>query len=123
MELYLLEKDGQPRGYFLLTHPPGQVRLADCWLDADDPFDWCSLLHCAVREAHRRPDAAELVVWGSDPLLASCLEECGFHPRSSRPVQILASKSCNLPANASLRVQMLDCDAAFLHTGSPVLWA
>lgn len=122
MALHLLEKDGRVRGYFLLGHAPGQVRIADCWLDVDDPFDWCALIQCAVREAKRYVDAAELVVCASGPFLASCLEKCGFHPRNTRPVQMLTDERCNVPV-MDLHVQMLDSDAAFLQSGVPSLWA
>jgi hypothetical protein len=122
MALYAVEKEGRVRGYFLLASAPGQVRIADCRLDTEDPFDWRALLLCAVRQARRYSGAAELAVWASDPLLARCLEDCGFHARGSRTVQVLPSKGFTLPA-ADLRVQMLDSDAAFHHPGYPSFWA
>jgi hypothetical protein len=122
MALYAIEQEGRVRGYFLLASAPGQVRIADCWLDSDDPVAWRALLLCAVRQARRYSDAAELVVWASDPMLARCLEDCGFHARGSRPVQVLPSKGFMLP-DATLRVQMLDSDAAFHHPGYPSFWS
>jgi hypothetical protein len=120
MELYALEKAGRLRGYFLLSHVPGQARIADSWLDTDAESDWRALFQCAVREAGRNRDAAELLAWASDSLHAGCLEKCGFHTRFARPVQVLPSKSFQMP-DVAFRVQMLDTDAAFHHPGSPSL--
>ena len=122
MRLYAAEKRGCIRGYFVLSHVPGQVRLADIWLDNCDPSDWVAVLQCAVREARGDPDAAELVAWASAPLLADCLEKSGFHARRHWPVQVLPGKDIQIP-DAALKVQMLDSDAAFHHSGCPSLWA
>lgn len=122
MELYSLEKGGRVRGYFLLALAPGQVRIADCWIDSGDPADWRALLQCAVGRAMRSADAAELAIWASDPVLSRSLEECGFHPRTAHPVQLLTARDFTIPAS-TLRVQMLDSDAAFHHPGRAVLWA
>jgi hypothetical protein len=122
MELYALETNGRVRGYFLLALAPGQVRIADCWVDSEDPADWRALIQCAVGRAMQSRDSAELAVWASDPVLSRSLEECGFHRRNARPVQLLAARDFVIPA-ATLRVQMLDSDAAFHHPGHAVLWA
>jgi hypothetical protein len=122
MELYAVEKAGHVRGYFLLALARGQARIADCWIDSEEQADWRALLQCAVREARRSPAVAELAIWASDPVLARSLPECGFHPRNLRPVQLLATKGFDIPA-ATLRVQMLDSDAAYHHPGYAVLWA
>jgi hypothetical protein len=122
MELYALENNGDMRGYFLLALAPGQVRIADCWVDSEDPADWRALIQCAVGRAKQNRDAAELVIWASDPVLSRGLEECGFHPRKVHTVQLLTARDFTIPA-ATFRVQMLDSDAAFHHPGHAVLWA
>ncbi len=120
MALYRVTKSGLTRGYFLLAHAPGQVRIADCWLTSDDPADWRSMILCAVAEAARDPYAVEVVSVTNDPLLAAALHACGFHARFEIPIQV-RSGADKLPA-APLRVQMLDNDTAYLYFGRNEFW-
>jgi hypothetical protein len=122
MRLFAMEREGRARGYFLLAFALRQARLADCWMDSEDPADWRALIQCAVREAKRAPHAAELAVWASDPMLSRCLRECGFHARNELPVQLLGPHDAALVPPA-LRVQMLDNDAAYRHFGRNEFWA
>jgi hypothetical protein len=122
MRLFVIEQAGQARGYFLLAFAMRQARLADCWIASQDPADWRALIQLAACEASRHPAAAELAAWGSDSLFSQCLRECGFRERSEFPVQMLASHDRSvLPAR--LRVQMIDNDAAYRHTGRAEFWA
>jgi hypothetical protein len=122
LELHALEKTGRAHGYFLLARAPGQVRLADCWMNSDDPADWRSLVQCAVQQGMRYPDAAEMVTWSNDALLSRCLAECGFHARMAQPVQLMLRNGRVLSA-PTLRVQMLDADAIYLDHARMTLWA
>jgi hypothetical protein len=122
MSLFAMEQEGRARGYFLLTLALRQARLADCWMDSSDPADWRALIQCAVREARRYSDAAELAVWASDPMLSRGLRECGFHARNEVPVQLLGPRDPALLPPA-LRVQMLDNDDAYRHLGRNEFWA
>jgi hypothetical protein len=122
MALFALEQAGRVRGYFLLACAPGQVRIADCWVDSDEPADWRAMILCAVEQARRDRQAAEVVIWANDALLAQVLPSCGFHARLEVPIQLRpADASCMPPL--PLRVQMLDCDAAYLHEGHRTHWA
>ena len=121
MELHGLSRSGRLEGYFLLAYAPGQARLVDSWVSSDDPADWRALIHCAVREAARHGDAAELAAWANEPHLAQALLACGFRGRLSLPVYLRSSAAGAAPRG--LRVQMLDNDAAYLHSGRPELWA
>lgn len=114
MELHALTQDGKPRGYFLLARALGQARLVDCWLDSDDPADWRALIRCAQGQAAHNPEARYLVTQASDPLLARCLLHCGFEAQGEIPVQVLADPAFG-QFTGTLRVQMLDSDAAFLY--------
>jgi hypothetical protein len=116
MSLYVVERSGRTRGYFLLAFALRQARLADWWLDSGDPADWRALLQCAVLQAKQHPHAAELIAWGSDVALSERLLDCGFHARAEMPVQMLAPRNPEL-AEYTLRVQMLDNDAAYRHGG------
>jgi hypothetical protein len=121
-DLYIMEREGRARGYFLLSYARRQARLADYWMGSEDPADWRALIQCAVREALKHPRAAELAVWGSDAACVERLRECGFHVRGTLPVQILAPRHPELAACA-LRVQMLDNDAVYLHGHRNAFWA
>jgi hypothetical protein len=121
-ELYLMEREGRARGYFLLTYAMRQARLADCWMDSDNPSDWRALVQSAALQAKRHPQAAELAAWASLEPLSLRLRECGFHVRANMPVQTLAPRHPEL-LGARLRVQMIDNDAAFHHSGRNEFWA
>ncbi|HEY6924413.1 MAG TPA: hypothetical protein VI653_13160 [Steroidobacteraceae bacterium] len=122
MALYALERNGTPRGYFLLAFALRQARLADFWIDSEDPGDWRALIQCAVLQAKQHSRAAELAVWGSDAASSQRLRECGFHARDELRVQMLVPHHPQL-LSAKLRVQMLDSDAAYRHAGRNEFWA
>jgi hypothetical protein len=122
MALFVVESAGRARGYFLLASAPGQVRIADCWIDSEDPADWRGMILCAVAEAKKDPQAAEVVVWANDPLLAGALAGAGFHIRNRTQIQIRPANDASMPP-LPLRVQMLDNDFAFLNEGRNQYWA
>jgi hypothetical protein len=120
--LYAAEQSGHVRGYFMLAAAPGQVRLADLWVDSQEAADWRAVVLCAVGQAQADPQAAEIVTWASAPLLHAALRAAGFHARFSTPVQIRPSAGAALPA-MPLNVHMLDNDAAYFHDGRREFWA
>ena len=121
MELHVVEHGAAAEGYFVLAYAPGQARLADCWLDRDDPASWEALVQLAVRQAARHSGIAEVAAICSEPPLAAALERCGFHPRASRPLMVRAN-GVRLPP-VGIRIQMLDSDTAYRHSGSRTFWA
>jgi hypothetical protein len=116
MQIYAVEDGTRVRGYFLLVSVPGQVRIADCWMDSHEPADWRALVLCAVAQARHDPQAAEVVAWASDALLAGALRSCGFYARFKLPVSVRPSVADAMP-EGTLRVQMLDKDDAYLSLG------
>lgn len=120
-ELYGIEVKGKLRGYFLLTFAPGQARVADLWIESEDPADWRACIQCAVERAMQHTDMAEIVAWASTPALSARLIECGFHARTEEPVWIRQRGAIEIPPVVHL--QMLDTDAAHRHHGVPGLWA
>jgi hypothetical protein len=121
MQLYVVESAGRARGYFLLASTPGQVRIADCWMDSNEASDWRALILCAVAQSQQDPRAAEVVAWASDPLLAGVLRACGFYARFQTPIHVRPSGRDPMP-QGTLRVQMLDNDDAFLCEGRYQYW-
>jgi hypothetical protein len=122
LALFGVERSGRAHGYFLLASAPGQVRIVDCWMDSDEPADWRAMILCAVEQARRDPQAAEVVILASDLLLEESLVASGFHARYATPIQIRPEDAASMPP-MPLRVQMLDSDAAFLHAGRAEYWA
>ncbi|HXE63041.1 MAG TPA: hypothetical protein VN519_05845 [Bryobacteraceae bacterium] len=122
MEIYSVSKDGVNRGYFILAHVPGQVRIADFYVDTDDAASWRAVIQLAISQAHRNPAAAEVAAVGSDPVTRRALSECGFHVRGEAPMRLLSVTGAVLP-EGPIRVQMIDSDAAYLHANKNVYWA
>jgi hypothetical protein len=113
MSLYAVERDREARGYFLLAVASDRARLADCWLDTSDPADWRALVELAVQAAKIDGKAGRLIAAASDPVLTTCLAESGFVTGREDVVQLLCLNGRQLPT-ATLRVQMLDNDFAWL---------
>jgi hypothetical protein len=123
IELYGLEKGGRIEGYFVLSYPPGQARVADMWIASQEPADWRGVIHATVTQVKRKAGLAELVVWSSDPTLSQVLEDCGFHERQSLPIYLKASADVSVRDDIIMRIQMLDSDAFYLYFGGNELWA
>jgi hypothetical protein len=122
MQLFAIEIAGRLRGYFLLASVAGQARIADCWMESNEPADWRALILCAVEQAQRDPHAAEVVMLASDRLLAGVLRSCGFYPRFECPIQVRQANGDTMP-EGTLRVQMLDNDLAYLwEEGRSAYW-
>jgi hypothetical protein len=121
MHLYAVERGSLIRGYFVLASVAGQARIADCWVESEEPSDWRAVILCAVEQAKRDPQAAEVVILASDALLASALQSCGFHARFQIPIQMRSNGHRSLP-EGTLRVQMLDNDSAYIWEGRNVYW-
>lgn len=122
VRLYAVEDKRSMRGYFVLAFVRGQARLIDAGVASEDADHWRALIECAAVEASRDGRAAELVAWASDSLFSGALARTGFHPRFNLPIW-LRSGGEGGPAQDSLRIQMLDSDAAYLYDDNGTLWA
>jgi len=121
-ELYAVEKNQAPRGYFLVSIVQRQARLVESWVDSSDAADWRALHLLAVQQARQHPTIVEIATMCSDPITAQSLEECGFHYRGSSDLYLLDCSKRGLPGG-DLRVQMMEGDSSYLHDGSGSLWA
>lgn len=122
MELYALKDPNEVRGYFLLAFAPGQARIADCWVAADDSGAWQALMHHAAAQAWQRRDVTELVCWSSDEVMTRSLRANGFHHRNQQPIFLRAAGLEEI-ATRRVRVQMMDNDAAYFYHGFAELWS
>lgn len=112
IEFYVLENNGRVGGYFLLSYVANEARLADCWIDSEDPADWRGLVLAVVRQAKRNRHVADLAAWSSQPRLSRALVECGFRARATCPILVRGKRGLAEPESA-LHVQMLECDGAY----------
>jgi hypothetical protein len=120
--LFGFEQNSAARGYFLLAAVPGQVRIADCWLESSRPSEWRDLYLSAVAQARSSNEAAEVVTVVSDDLRRDALQQAGFHARGDYPIRFF-TKNPALREVSALRCEMLDSDAAYLHSGRAEFWA
>lgn len=121
-ELYVVEKAGAVRGYFLLTFVQRQARLAESWVDSTDAADWRVLHLLAVHQSRQHPEAVELATMCSDAITQQSLVDCGFHHRGSSELNLFDCGKHGLP-DVELRAQMTEGDAAYLHDGQDNLLA
>ena len=115
---FLTTRASEPTGYFCLTFPPGQARIADAWTVSNQVEDWANTYALAVEQARQRPGVNEITVADAGEASLAALEQCGFHTRDVDPVQIF-DPGGRLPPGLPLNVQMIDGDASFRSTGNP----
>ncbi len=115
---FLAIRGAVPAGYFCLTFPQGQARIADAWAASGEVEDWTQLYRLAIQESCQRPGVNEVTAAALDEVSLRALEQCGFHCRSVDPVQLYDPKG-QVPAMKPLQVQLIDGDAAFRNTAHP----
>ncbi len=119
MELYAVGRGAEPEGYFVLAFTGAQARLVDCWLESESLPGWTALVSLAVRQAEQHAGVGEIAATCSEPLLGAALRHCGFHARFSRSLSMRVSGAAR-PPDRTVRIQMIDDDQAYLHSG---FWA
>ena len=115
---FLAMRDTEPAGYFSLTFPPGQARIADAWISTSQIEDWIELYALAVEQAHRRPGVNEVTAAAASEIVLAALEKCGFRIRGRDPVQLYDPQK-HVPPDLPLDVQLIDGDAAFRNSARP----
>lgn len=110
--------DSEPAGYFCLTFPPGQARIADAWVASSRVEDWVQMYALAIDLASRGPGLNEVTAAAAGEIPFAALEMCGLHVRAREPVQLFDPKK-QVPPDLPLDVQLIDGDAAFRNTANP----
>ena len=116
--LFLALRGAEPAGYFCLTFPPGQARIADAWISSSQIEDWIEFYALAVEQAYRRSGVNEVTAAAASEIALAALEKCGFRIRARDQVQLYDPQK-RVPANLPLDVQLIDGDAAFRHSAGP----
>jgi len=115
---YLAMRDTGLAGYFCLTFPPGQARIADAWISSSQVDDWIQLYALAVQQAHGHTGVNEVTAAAANDMALAALEKCGFRIRGLDPVQLYDPQK-HVPPDLPLDVQLIDGDAAFRNSGDP----
>lgn len=110
---------GESIGYFCLVFVPGQARLAESWLEAEEPEGCVQLLRLAHEQAMANPDSNEMVAQTGSATMQAALRDAGFRLRHSDRVLVYDPKN-NIPETASLDFQMVHGDMAFWHRARPL---
>jgi hypothetical protein len=117
-KLYLALRGGRPAGYFLLSLPPGQARIADTWTLDQNEADWKALYALAVHTAYKNTHAGEITACSALAPGQSALQSLGFRAHLTLPVMLFDPKKL-LTGAPPIHFQMIDNDFSFLHQGQP----
>lgn len=115
---FLAIRGVEPAGYFAMTFPPGQARIADAWIPSSQIEDWIELYALAVEQACKRPGVNEVTAAAASGIALAALQNLRFRTRACDPVQLYDPQK-RVPPDLPLGVQLIDGDAAFRNTGSP----
>jgi hypothetical protein len=115
---FLATRDSELVGYFCLTFPPGQARVADAWISSSRLEDWIQFYALAVEQACGRPGVNEVTAAAANEVALAALKKCGFRIRVHDPVQLYDPQKL-VPSELPLDVQLIDGDAAFRNSGGP----
>jgi hypothetical protein len=85
---FLLYQNGRLRGYFILSRPGNQSRIADLRVDSISPEDWNAAYLVATECAKDDPDAHEVTAYSSTELVKGALEAQGFRIMMDRDFRL-----------------------------------
>ena len=89
VEGYVLERNGTPAGYFLLSRSGHQCRIADLWIRAADRDPWAEAYASATARARAGSGITDITAAASLALQTGALEQAGFRRTHSEPVFVL----------------------------------
>jgi len=105
MEAYLLERDGTPVGYFLLSRVGHECRIADLWIRSAEGQDWAAAYAAATAAAGEDPHTTAVTVTARMPPPA-------YRRTHSEPVFVL-DPAARLGGRNDLTVGYLENDAFY----------
>jgi hypothetical protein len=120
-DMYQVKKHGAVSGYFVLTRALAQCRIADAWLESDDPSDWAALYQLAVQCGKASTQVAEIATVATTKFAIQALQQTGFHERGQVALRFLLRGGSSPPQD--IRYQLIDGDGAYLHDGRESFWA
>jgi hypothetical protein len=113
-QIWLVRQGSEPRGYFLLSFVPGQVRIADAWIASAKSEPWRALYALSVQVALRDSSVAEITTCATLGEAFAGAATCGFRSYTELAVMLFDSKNYLAPVN-QFHMQMIDNDMSFMH--------
>jgi len=117
MDAYLLERDGKPAGYFLLSRVGNQCRITDLWIRSPDGHAWTEAYATATAAARTHPRITEVTAAASLPLQTGALHQLGYRRTHSDPVFVL-DPDRRLGDRSDLAVSLLENDGCYWRPDS-----
>src|SRR5690348_9665529 len=114
---FTLSASGKRVGYFILSRPEGQVRVADLRIRSQEPQDWAAAYSVALDLAWEDRLCNEIMSFGSTELVREALIANGFQRVASRLVR-LVDRGKILKDLPPLQLQSITTDAFFLSITS-----
>jgi hypothetical protein len=111
MEAYALDRNGAPSGYFLLSRNGPLCRIADLWVNSNDPQRWADA-YAAATAAANDPHTTEVTTAASAPLPIQALRQAGYRRAHTEPVFVLDPAGL-LGGRSDLAISMLENDAYY----------
>jgi hypothetical protein len=109
MEGYLVEREGQVAGYFLLAFTQKECRVAELWVASGDERDWLAALLAAVKGR----EGNQVSVGCGNAFALQIAHWAGFHRITRQPVYV-KDPSGALPSAMDAAMSLLDTDAFLL---------
>src|SRR5215469_13778851 len=110
---FLLSKEKEPCGYFMLSWVNRQCRIADVSLNSTAFCDWQAAFALATRTAADDPETCEIQAASSLPFMSDAILPNGFRLRDSLPV-FLSDPHDLLSGGPPLYLSLLDGEASYL---------
>jgi hypothetical protein len=110
---FVIRQAQQVRGYFILSHVAGQTRIAEAWVNSEQPADWQAAIGLATGQAAAMPETCEILAVNSIRLGREALERNGFRFRRNDPIFVLDPQR-RLTGLPELHLTLLDGDESYL---------
>jgi hypothetical protein len=115
-ELFLVRRQQQPVGCFLIGFDLGQARLADVWVLQPSAEWYEAAYRLALVASLTDRTVVEVITMASMAWRLEALKRCGFREFRRESVMVLAEQ--DVPVEG-LDCQLVDNDIAFLTSGTP----
>jgi hypothetical protein len=115
-EAYLLEREGQAAGYFMLSRVGAQCRIADLWIRSSEAQLWAEAFAAATRAAGADARTTEVTAAVSLALQIAALRRAGYRSTDSEPVFVWDPGGM-LGENGGLACGFLENDGFYWNIG------
>ncbi len=117
MRGFLLTRQGQLAGYFIIGRADWEARLLDIALDSGDASDWKSAYAMVTRVAMSDASAARIRVLATAPMLSDALKWNGYWRQYEEPIALYDPEEL-LGQAFPVSFQLFDGDSAYIGADS-----